>query len=87
MARFGDREWAADMPIWDNKHHVARRVLTGDDGPVPTFRRWYSQFYSEDAAIEEAIASDRNPLPKCGMPKAECGGRNGERISDAEARS
>jgi phenylpropionate dioxygenase-like ring-hydroxylating dioxygenase large terminal subunit len=55
-----DREWAADMPIWDNKRHLARPMLTGDDGPVPKFRRWYAQFYSEAVVVEDAIESDRN---------------------------
>ena len=45
-----DREWAADIPIWGHKRHLTRPILTGDDGPVPEFRRWYAQFYSEAAA-------------------------------------
>ena len=50
-----DREWAADMPIWGNKRHVEHPVLTGDDGPLPKFRRWYSQFYSEDASSNTGV--------------------------------
>ena len=42
-----DREWAADIPIWSHKRHLREPMLTGDDGPVPVFRRWYAQFYSE----------------------------------------
>jgi phenylpropionate dioxygenase-like ring-hydroxylating dioxygenase large terminal subunit len=42
-----DREWAADIPIWNAKRHLAEPMLTGEDGPVPVFRRWFSQFYSE----------------------------------------
>ena len=42
-----DREWAADIPIWSHKRHMREPTLTGDDGPVPVFRRWYAQFYSE----------------------------------------
>ncbi|MCH2173455.1 Rieske 2Fe-2S domain-containing protein [Myxococcota bacterium] len=41
-----DREWAADIPIWNHKRHLSRPLLAEGDGPVPRFRRWYSQFYS-----------------------------------------
>jgi phenylpropionate dioxygenase-like ring-hydroxylating dioxygenase large terminal subunit len=51
-----DREWAADVPIWSHKRHLTRPLLTGDDGPVPRFRRWFSQFYSE--AVEVADGDD-----------------------------
>jgi len=46
-----DREWAADVPIWENKLYRERPVLTGDDGPVAKFRRWFAQFYSDPPAL------------------------------------
>jgi len=52
-----DREWAADIPIWSHKRHLLQPMLTGDDGPVPRMREWYSQFYSEtvpDTAAHES---------------------------------
>lgn len=56
-----DREWAADIPIWSHKKHLAQPILTSDDGPVPTMRRWYSQFYSRSdstSADTESIAAE-----------------------------
>lgn len=41
-----DREWAADIPIWSHKKHLAQPILSKDDGPVPRMREWYSQFYT-----------------------------------------
>lgn len=54
-----DTEWAADVPIWENKLYRERPVLTGDDGPVAKFRRWYAQFYSDPPPLE-SIGEERD---------------------------
>ena len=41
-----------DIPIWSNKRHRERPLLCDGDGPIPDFRRYFSQFYVE--ATEEA---------------------------------
>jgi phenylpropionate dioxygenase-like ring-hydroxylating dioxygenase large terminal subunit len=46
-----DREWAADIPIWSHKRHLRRPLLAAGDGPVPVFRRWFNQFYSEPVEL------------------------------------
>jgi phenylpropionate dioxygenase-like ring-hydroxylating dioxygenase large terminal subunit len=33
-----------DLPIWENKVYHERPVLCDGDGPVATYRKWYSQF-------------------------------------------
>jgi len=40
-------DWGLDFPIWDNKIHRARPILTEVEGDVGRFRRWYKQFYPE----------------------------------------
>ena len=59
-AKGSSHEWAVDVPIWENKRHLVRPVLVGDDGPVPTFRRWFAQFYSDDVVVEGADEYDRD---------------------------
>ena len=39
-----DQEWAADIPLWENKVHRSDPLLADGDGPVPAFRRWFAQF-------------------------------------------
>ncbi|TVL89147.1 aromatic ring-hydroxylating dioxygenase subunit alpha [Streptomyces sp. SAJ15] len=41
------RDNAEDVPIWENKTHLAHPRLTKGDGPIGRFRRWAEQFYSE----------------------------------------
>ena len=41
------RQMEQDIPIWSNKRFRARPVLCDGDGPIPEFRRWAQQFYSE----------------------------------------
>lgn len=36
-----------DRQVWENKVYQKRPMLVKGDGPFPTFRRWYRQFYSE----------------------------------------
>jgi hypothetical protein len=60
-----EADWHLDFPIWDNKIHRTRPVLTEGERDVGRFRRWYRQFYTEaqltaagvDAAAEAALAS------------------------------
>ncbi len=39
-----------DFPVWQHKVYVERPRLAEGDGPIPAFRRWAQQFYSEPAA-------------------------------------
>jgi len=36
-----------DKPIWENKCYRANPLLCAEDGPIPEYRRWASQFYTE----------------------------------------
>ena len=36
-----------DVPIWENKRYVERPALALGDGPVPLYRKWAQQFYSQ----------------------------------------
>jgi cholesterol 7-dehydrogenase len=38
-----------DIPIWNRKTYFSNPVLVKTDGPILQFRRWYSQFYSENS--------------------------------------
>jgi nitrite reductase/ring-hydroxylating ferredoxin subunit len=40
-----ERQFAQDIPIWENKIHLPRPLLCDGDGPIPTLRRWSRQFY------------------------------------------
>jgi hypothetical protein len=42
-----------DKPIWENKRYQAQPVLCDEDGPIPEYRRWASQFYSRTQAAVE----------------------------------
>ncbi len=44
-----ERQFAQDIPIWENKIHLTRPVLCDGDGPVGLLRKWARQFYSEPA--------------------------------------
>jgi phenylpropionate dioxygenase-like ring-hydroxylating dioxygenase large terminal subunit len=35
-----------DKPIWENKLYRDQPMLCEEDGPIPEYRRWASQFYS-----------------------------------------
>jgi phenylpropionate dioxygenase-like ring-hydroxylating dioxygenase large terminal subunit len=35
-----------DIRIWENKVHQSRPLLCDGDGPIPAFRRYFSQFYA-----------------------------------------
>ncbi len=38
------QQFEHDLPIWENKRCWDRPVLCDGDGPIATYRRWYSQF-------------------------------------------
>jgi 3-ketosteroid 9alpha-monooxygenase subunit A len=37
-------QFESDLPIWENKRCWEKPVLCDGDGPIATYRRWYSQF-------------------------------------------
>jgi phenylpropionate dioxygenase-like ring-hydroxylating dioxygenase large terminal subunit len=39
-----------DFPIWEHKVYLDRPRLAQGDGPIPAYRRWAEQFYSQPAA-------------------------------------
>jgi phenylpropionate dioxygenase-like ring-hydroxylating dioxygenase large terminal subunit len=41
------RDLTLDFPIWEHKTYLTQPRLARGDGPVPAFRRWAEQFYSE----------------------------------------
>ncbi len=40
-----ERQYGQDIPIWENKIHLAQPVLCDGDGPIPLLRQFYRQFY------------------------------------------
>jgi hypothetical protein len=40
-----ERQFAQDIPIWENKTHWERPILCDGDGPIAELRRWARQFY------------------------------------------
>jgi nitrite reductase/ring-hydroxylating ferredoxin subunit len=52
------RQVRQDIPIWENKRYMARPQLCDGDGPIPRFREWAQQFYSQpDSAVASPLAS------------------------------
>ncbi len=43
------RQFAQDIPIWENKIHLERPLLCDGDGPIAELRRWGRQFYPAGA--------------------------------------
>ena len=41
-----------DKPIWENKCYRDKPLLCEEDGPIPEYRRWASQFYSGNAGAD-----------------------------------
>ena len=39
------RQYAQDIPIWENKRYLERPLLCDGDGPIPELRRYFRQFY------------------------------------------
>ncbi len=40
-----ERQYAQDIPIWENKRYLERPLLCDGDGPIALVRRFYRQFY------------------------------------------
>ena len=40
-----------DTPIWENKTFLPVPALADTDGPIVKFRKWYAQFYADDALV------------------------------------
>jgi cholesterol 7-dehydrogenase len=50
-----------DIPIWSYKAFQQRPPYSKLDSNIPKFRRWYSQFYSDDSlTFEEARQQEEN---------------------------
>lgn len=41
-----ERQFAQDIPIWENKIHLERPLLVEGEAPIALLRRWARQFYS-----------------------------------------
>jgi len=41
-----ERQFAQDIPIWENKIHLERPLLVEGEREIVLFRRWAKQFYS-----------------------------------------
>jgi hypothetical protein len=41
-----ERQFAEDIPIWENKAHWEEPLLCDGDGPIGILRRWARQFYT-----------------------------------------
>ncbi len=41
-----ERQYAQDIPIWENKVHLEQPLLCDGDGPIGLLRRWGRQFYA-----------------------------------------
>jgi phenylpropionate dioxygenase-like ring-hydroxylating dioxygenase large terminal subunit len=42
------RQYAQDIPIWENKRFLPRPLLCDGDGPILELRRYFAQFYNGD---------------------------------------
>jgi cholesterol 7-desaturase len=40
-----------DFPVWQHKIYLERPRLAEGDGPIPAYRRWARQFYSQQATV------------------------------------
>jgi hypothetical protein len=58
--------WDLDIPIWESKRYQPRPALNATERLIPTFRRWYSQFYRPTTGTKSVRPSAReqaSPLP------------------------
>ena len=42
-----EKQMEEDIPIWEAKKYYERPLLCDGDGPLPVYRRWMRQFFSE----------------------------------------
>jgi len=52
-----ERQFAQDIPIWENKVHLARPLLVEGEAPLALLRRWAVQFYSAARGDEATPAA------------------------------
>lgn len=48
-----------DVAIWDNKVRIDNPLLCEGDGPIAHLRRWYQQFYVDEAEVPRASRQRR----------------------------
>lgn len=48
--------FAQDQRIWDTKIRIDNPVLCENDGPIYQLRRWYEQFYTDVADLQDDVA-------------------------------
>ena len=54
-----ESQFQRDAPIWETKKYLPRPVISKADGPIQSFRRWYSQFYSPSSvSFSDALARE-----------------------------
>lgn len=46
-------QFIRDIVVWNNKMFLHKPILVKNDGPIAQFRRWYSQFYSENSKKQD----------------------------------
>ena len=46
-----------DVEVWKNKTKMDNPLLCEEDGPVYQLRRWYEQFYVDEAAITDDMVN------------------------------
>jgi len=42
-------QFERDVPIWDNKTYLPNPMVIKEDGDIVKYRRWFTQFYSENS--------------------------------------
>jgi 3-ketosteroid 9alpha-monooxygenase subunit A len=58
LAPFVFENWERDVEIWQHKRYQPRPVLNSTEKMILAFRRWYSQFYLEDAVTSSDVESE-----------------------------
>ena len=51
------RDQMQDFPVWEHKVYVEHPRLAKGDGPIPDYRRWARQFYSQPPAADGSRAA------------------------------
>ena len=54
-----ESQFQRDAPIWETKKFLPRPQISKADGPILSFRRWYTQFYSPSSvSFSDALARE-----------------------------
>ena len=54
-----EEQFSRDIPIWEAKKFLPKPKISKADGPISSFRRWYSQFYSPTSmSFPDAVAKE-----------------------------